>query len=138
MTTPVVIDASAGAEIVTDSARGRALLRLLPPDAEGWVPQHFYVEVLGVLRHQSLFSRTLTEDQARRALRRLQSWHLKQAAVPPLLDAAWSLRHNLRSADAVYVSLASALDAFLLSDDHKMLNAPTFPSAVRTLRLPFS
>jgi predicted nucleic acid-binding protein len=135
--TPVVIDASAGAEIITDSARGRALLRLLSNDAEGWVPQHFYVEVLGVLRHQTLFARTLTEDQARVALGRLRSWHLKQAAVPPLLELAWSLRHNLRSADAVYVSLASVLGGVLMSDDHKLLNAPTFPPTVRTLRLPF-
>lgn len=55
-----------------------------------------------------------------------------------MLDAAWSLRHNLRSADAVYVSLASTLGGYLMSDEHKMLNAPTFPSAVRTLRLPFA
>jgi hypothetical protein len=47
---PVVIDASAGAEIVTDTRRGRALVRLLPADADGWVPEHFYAEVLAVIR----------------------------------------------------------------------------------------
>ena len=133
--TPVVIDASAGAEIVTDTARGRALLRLLPPDAEGWVPEHFFVEVLGVLRHQTLFAKILTDEQASVALRRLQRWHLRQAAVPPLLDDAWALRHNLRVADAVYVALADELGGALLSDDQKMLNAPTFPSSVQVLRL---
>jgi hypothetical protein len=42
--TPVVIDASAGAEIVTDTRRGNALLRLLPQDADPWVPEHFFAE----------------------------------------------------------------------------------------------
>ena len=104
--TPVVIDASAGAEIVTDTARGRALLRLLPTDAEGWVPQHFYAEVPGALRHQTVFANILTEDQTAVALGRLRRWHLHQAAVPPVLDAAWAFRHNLRAADAIYVALA--------------------------------
>ena len=136
--TPVVIDASAGAEIVTDTARGRALLRLLPTDAEGWVPQHFYAEVLGVLRHQTIFTKVLTEEQAVVALGRLRRWHLHQAAVPPLLDAAWAFRHNLRAADAIYVALSAELGALLLSDDHKLLNSPTFLSSIGVLRLPFA
>jgi predicted nucleic acid-binding protein len=136
--TAVVIDASAGAEIVTDTARGRALLRLLPTDAEGWVPQHFYSEVLGVLRHQTVFSRVLTEERAAVALRRLRQWHLRQAAVPPLLEAAWSFRQNMRAADAIYVALATELGAAFLSDDHKLLGAPTFPASIPVLRLPLS
>jgi hypothetical protein len=47
--TPVVIDASAGAEIVTDARRGTVLLRLLPQDADPWVPEHFFAEVLAVI-----------------------------------------------------------------------------------------
>ena len=35
----VVIDASAGVEIVAATRRGRALARLLVADAEGWVPE---------------------------------------------------------------------------------------------------
>lgn len=135
--TPVVIDASAGAEIVTDTARGRALLRLLPTDAEGWVPEHFYAEVLGVLRHQTVFANVLTEAQAAAALGRLQRWHVHQAALPPLLDAAWAYRHNMRASDALYVALALELGALLLSDDHKLLKSPTFPTSVGVLRLPF-
>ncbi len=61
----VVVDASAGAEIVADTRRGRALARLVPPTAEGWVPEHFYAEVLAVLRRQFLIERVLTETQRR-------------------------------------------------------------------------
>jgi hypothetical protein len=45
--TSVVIDASAGVEILANTAHGRGLARLLPTDAVGWVPEHFYVEVAG-------------------------------------------------------------------------------------------
>ena len=76
--TLVVIDASAGVEIVCDTRRGRALARLLPAGAEGWVPEHFYV------------------------------------------------------------ALAEQLGASLLTDDHRLVQAPTFPSHVSVLRLPTS
>ncbi len=55
----VVIDASAGAEIVADTRRGRALTRLVPAGAEGWVPEHFYAEVLGVLRRRFLIEKAI-------------------------------------------------------------------------------
>ncbi len=51
--TAVVIDASAGVEIVAGTRRGRALARLLPVGAVGWVPEHFYPEVLAVLSDSS-------------------------------------------------------------------------------------
>jgi len=134
--TRVVIDASAGAEIVTATARGRALARLLPIDAELWVPEHFYVEVLGVLRHQSVIARTIGPGRADLAVERLRRWHLRHAAVAPLVPTAWSRRHNMSAADAIYVALAEELGAALLTDDHRLIGAPTFPTDVAVLQLP--
>ncbi|HEY5431604.1 MAG TPA: type II toxin-antitoxin system VapC family toxin [Solirubrobacteraceae bacterium] len=135
--TLVVIDASAGVEIVCDTRRGRALARLLPVGAEGWVPEHFYSEVLGVLRWQ-LLGQKLSESQASVAVGRLGGWHLRHASVAPLVQAAWSYRHNLTVADALYVALAEQLGASLLTDDHRLTRAPTFPSHVPVLQLPAS
>ena len=81
--TPVVLDASAGAEIVANTRRGRALARLLPADAEGWVPEHFYAEVLSVLRRQLLVAKIMTEAQASAAVARLRRWHLHRVSVAP-------------------------------------------------------
>ena len=134
--TRVVVDASAGAEVLSATLRGRALLQLLPSDAELWVPEHFYVEVLGVLRHQTMFANTLSPARANRAVDRLQRWHLRQAAVAPLVQAAWSRRHNMSAADAVYVALAEHLGAALLTDDHRLIGAPTFPRNVKVLQHP--
>ena len=47
---PVVIDASAGAELAADTLRGRALRALLPADAVPWVPELFFAECGSVLR----------------------------------------------------------------------------------------
>lgn len=54
--TPVVTDASAGAEIVADTRRARALAGLLPVEAVG-VPEHFYAEVFGVVRRHTLIEK---------------------------------------------------------------------------------
>ena len=130
----VVIDASAGAEIVSDTRRGRALVGLLPADAEGWVPEHFYAEVLAVLRRQLLIDK-ITESQAAVAVGRLRDWHLHCASVAPLVSDAWAYRHNMTAADALYVVLAEHLSADFLTDDHRLADCPTFPGAVHVLRL---
>lgn len=134
--TPVVIDASAGVEIVGDGARGRALIGLLPPGAEGWVPELFYAEVFGALRRQLLVERIITEDQARVALGRLRRWHLHRASVRPLMESAWGYRHNVSAGDSFYLALADHLGADFLTEDHKLVSAPTFPSHINVLRLP--
>lgn len=132
----VVIDASAGAEIISDTRRGRALARLLPTGSEGWVPEHFYAEVLSVLRRQLLIQKIITEPQAAAALARLRVWRLHHASVAPLIDAAWTHRHNMTAADALYVVLAEHLDAAFLTDDHRLVDSPTFPRDIDVLRLP--
>lgn len=101
------------------------------------MPEHFYAEVLGVLRWQ-LLGQSLSDSHASVAVGRLGSWHLRHASVAPLVPAAWSYRHNLTAADALYVVLAEHPGASLLTDDHRLAQAPTFPSRVPVLRLPAS
>jgi predicted nucleic acid-binding protein len=132
----VVIDASAGVEIVADTRRGRALSRLVPVGAEGWVPEHFYAEVLAVLRRRFLIEHKITESQATAAVSRLSAWHLHRVSVAPLVFAAWEYRHNMTAADALYVALASDLGADFLTDDSRLAEAPTFPRQLNVLRLP--
>lgn len=133
--TPVVIDASAGVELVADTVRGRALRALLPAGSVPWVPEIFYVECGAVLRRWDL-NRVLSEDEIATTVEQLVAWPLRIAQVRPLFRDAWRRRHNISLADAVYVALAEGLDAPLLTDDHKLANAPGLP--VQTLRLPAS
>ncbi len=133
--TPVVIDASAGVELIADTTRGRALRSLLPVDAVPWVPETFYIEVGSVLRRWDL-NAILTPEQISEALRQLAAWPLHVVQVRSLFADAWRHRKNLTFADATYVALAEHLDAEVLTGDHKLANAPAL--AVRMLRLPLS
>ena len=36
---------------------------MVPSDAEGWVPEHFYAEVLATLRRQALVQKLIAETQ---------------------------------------------------------------------------
>lgn len=131
--TPVVIDASAGVELVADTTRGRALRALLPSDAVPWAPDTFYVEVGTVLRRWDL-NAILAPAQVDEAIRQLAAWPMRVAQVRSLFADAWRHRHNVTFSDATYVALAERLGANLLTDDHKLANAPTLP--VQVLQLP--
>ncbi len=131
--TSVVIDASAGVELVADTVRGRALRRLLPADAVPWVPELFYVECAGVLRRWDL-NGILSSAQISQAIDELMAWPLRVTQVRGLFADAWRLRANVTFADAVYVALAEHLAADLLSGDIRLANTPGLP--VQVLHLP--
>lgn len=124
--TPVVIDASAGAELVADTVQGRALRRLLPADAEPWVPDLFYGECGSVLRKWDLLG-SFPPGRLAQALTELASWPLHVAQTKGLLSEAWRQRHNLSFPDATYVALALHVGGPILTDDRRMANAPNLP-----------
>ncbi|MEZ5234169.1 MAG: type II toxin-antitoxin system VapC family toxin [Acidimicrobiales bacterium] len=133
MSTPIVIDASAGVELVARTERGNRLRELIPADAVPWVPDGLFdVEVGSVLRRWDL-NAVLDAAQMEAALLRLRSWPVRRASVRALHDTAWLLRHNMSYGDAVYVALAQRLAGAMLTDDHKLANAPTLTVPVLTL-----
>jgi predicted nucleic acid-binding protein len=128
--TPVVLDASAGVELALKTPVGRRLDAQMPGDATIWVPEHFYAESSAVLRRLELNQHT-APARAQVALTHLISTPTRQVAVKPLLVEAWTLRHNLTIADALYVVLARHLDGSLVTADRRLANAPGLP--VRTI-----
>lgn len=121
--TRVVVDASAGVELVADTARGRELRKLIPREVELWVPEHFYIECAAVLRRWDLRHR-LPRAAIDEALQQLLTWPLRVAGLHSLLPGAWALRANVTLADGVYVALAARLRAPLLTDDSRLAGAP--------------
>ncbi|MGH2961117.1 MAG: hypothetical protein ACRDL3_02835, partial [Solirubrobacterales bacterium] len=61
MTTPVVLDASAGAEMLLATDVGEAVDRSLPRDAVEWVPEVYLAEVAAVVRRAELAGRISAE-----------------------------------------------------------------------------
>ena len=89
----------------------------------------------GVLRRWEHTS-VLTAAQAAVALDQLVHWPLRRATVAVLLVGTWAYRHNLTISDGLYVELADRLGASLLTDDHRLVHAPTFPAHIPTLTVP--
>lgn len=123
MTTPVVLDASAGVEILLLTPTGRRLLAQLPSDVEEWVPELYFAEVGAVLRRAAIHAHhPLARIEA--ALGRLLTAPVRRVEVRPLLREAWSMRQNLTVADAVYVVMARQLNAPLVTADLRLAGSP--------------
>lgn len=133
VSTPLVVDASAGVEMIARTTRGAALRALVPAGSVPWVPDGLFdAEVLSVLRRWDLRS-VLTPDQLATARLRLRAWRLRRVSVRAVAGDAWDLRHNLSFTDGCYVALAARLNAPFLTDDLNLVNAQTL--AVVTLHL---
>ncbi len=120
--TQLVLDASAGVELALQTPTGRRIQARLPAGATSWVPEHYFAEVAAVLRRDEINQRF---DRARIqvALDRLLSAPVRRVSVKPLLPDAWTLRHNLTVADALYVVVAQHLGASLVTTDLRLASA---------------
>jgi predicted nucleic acid-binding protein len=129
----LVLDASAGVEIVTRTSAGVQLARMLEqPDSAVWTVEHFHLEVAKVLRRDVLTG-DLDDANATELVASLAGWQLHVARVAPLLVEAWKLRHNLIVHDALYVALARQLDATLITGDKRLARAPALNIRTRTV-----
>ena len=87
------------------------------------VPHLLDVEVLNVLRHQTLRG-ILAGERGARVLQDLESIKMTRYPHAPLLRRIWNLRENLTTYDAAYVALAEALDVPLVTKDARLAQAP--------------
>ena len=129
--TPIVLDASAGVELALQTPIGRRLHVKLPAGAVSWVPEHYFVEAVAVLRRLELHG-TYDEARVQLAMDRLLAAPVRRVSVRPLVVEGWQLLHNLTVADALYVVVAKHLNAPLVTTDNKLAAAPTLPVATIT------
>jgi predicted nucleic acid-binding protein len=89
------------------------------------------VEVFGVIRREHLLGR-LDRTEATQAVDDLAAWPGERFGHRPLLARAWELRTTVRGWDAMYVALAEALDATLVTTDRRLASAvgPSCPIEV--------
>lgn len=118
----VVVDASCLFEVVTGSAGAEAIRTRLAADYDQLAPHVVDVEVFGVIRRAHLLGR-LDATAAVQAVEDLAAWPGERVGHAPLLARAWELRDTVRGWDAMYVALAEALDAVLLTTDGRLASA---------------
>jgi predicted nucleic acid-binding protein len=118
----LVVDASCVAEVVLAGPDAEPVRERLGSDPEQAAPHLVDAEVLGVVRraHQR---GELDRTAAHQAIYDLESWPATRVDHRPLLERAWQLRDSLTAPDALYVALAEALDATLLTLDRRLARA---------------
>ena len=130
----IVLDASAVVELLLGTELGRSIAARIADPAIGLHAPHLVdVEVAQALRRY-VQEGDLDPGTARVALEHLRLLDIERHGHEPLLDRIWTLRDNLTAYDAVYVALAEALDANLLTCDGKLARAPGVDKRVELVR----
>jgi predicted nucleic acid-binding protein len=116
----IVVDASAVVDLLLQNEKGKKVAaRILDPEETLHVPHLIEVEVTQVLRRFTLAGE-LTEGRGREALSDLADLPFVRYPHTEFLQRAWDMRSSMSAYDAVYVALAEALEAPLLTTDGKL------------------
>jgi predicted nucleic acid-binding protein len=118
----LIVDASCLFEVVADTPAAQPIRDLLAADPEQAAPHLIDAEVLGAITSHRRRG-TLDPTAAHQALLDLRDWPGDRYSHRPLLARAWELRDTVRTYDALYVALAEALDATLLTLDRRLARA---------------
>ncbi|MPV35677.1 type II toxin-antitoxin system VapC family toxin [Georgenia subflava] len=128
----LVVDASVLVVALADDGRDGDHARRRLHGERLFVPELADLEVMSVLRRH-LEAGRLDQRRARLALDDLVALPADRAPHAPLLDRVWELRGDLTVYDAVYVALAEALGAVLVTGDRRLGRAPGLRCAVEIL-----
>jgi predicted nucleic acid-binding protein len=120
----IVADASVVvAALADDEADGARARQHLREDPDVHAPHLLDVEVAAVLRRLAVVEQALTDARVGVALEGLRDLPVVRYPHTVLIGRAWELRHNVRPYDGVYVALAEALDATLVTRDRRLCTA---------------
>ena len=118
------MDASAMLELLLQTPLGtRVEARLFRGAEEFHSPHLIDVEVAQAFR-RLVRSNEVTAARAAEAIADLADFDLLRHAHLDLLPRAWQLRENVTAYDAMYVALAEALDAAVVTCDLPLAKAP--------------
>jgi predicted nucleic acid-binding protein len=118
----LVVDASCLCEVLIGAPGAEAIRERLAADDDQAAPHIVDVEVLGVIRREHLRG-NLDRTAATQAIEDLEAWPGERFGHRLLLSRAWELRETIRGWDAMYVALAEALDAVLVTTDRRLAAA---------------
>jgi predicted nucleic acid-binding protein len=110
---------------MVDLLVGSSLAKTIEARLEGselHVPSHFDAEVLSALGRLHRAGQ-LTARQVADRVELLASSPIGRHLLSPLLRGAWRRRENLRVVDALYVELASQLNAPIITTDRGLAAA---------------
>lgn len=128
----LVCDASALVELLLGTRAGAAVHRALHDRATADAPALYDVEVCAAAR--SCVARgVLSSTRAAELLVDLADLPIVAWPHGPLLGRAWALRQSISTYDGVYVALAEALDARLITADLRLARAVAAVSNIKVI-----
>jgi predicted nucleic acid-binding protein len=129
----IVVDASALLEFLLQTSIGaRVEARLFRDADELHAPHLLDAEIVQGLRR---FVRTgeVTSGRADEAIADFTDLDLHRHAHLDLLGRAWRLRDNITAYDAMYVALAEAIDAPIVTCDAPLAKAPGHQARIEVI-----
>ena len=128
-----VVDASAVVEMLLRTPVGeKCRERLLAVDESLCAPHLLDVEVAQVMRRFAGRGE-ITAARGSEALVDLADLPLTRYPHGPLLERVWELRNSVSAYDAVYLALAEALDAPIVTSDGRVARAHGHHATVQVL-----
>jgi predicted nucleic acid-binding protein len=119
----IVIDASAMLDLLLRTSVARDVeVRLSAEGQTIHAPYLLDIEVAQVIRRRAIHG-DIDSKRGLAALADLSDIPIRRYPHDFLLPRVWELRNNLTAYDAVYVALAEALGAPLLTRDRRLANA---------------
>jgi predicted nucleic acid-binding protein len=130
----IVIDASALTEWLLQTELGSRVEARLFRSADDLHSPHLVDVQIAQAFRRLVRAGQLPADRAEEALDDLSHVNVRRHAHTDLLGRAWELRDNLTAYDAIYVALAEALDARLITCDGPLSTAPGHAARIELIR----
>lgn len=130
----IVIDASAVLELLFQTPSGLQVAARVAPTGESLHAPHLLdLEVIQVVRRYERLG-VVDEARARQALEDFAALDVARYPHDVMWQRVWELRRNLTAYDGVYVALAEALRAPLLTSDTRIAGAAGHHARVEVIR----
>ena len=129
----IVVDASALLEFLLQTSLGaRVEVRLFRDEDELHAPHLVDVEVVQGLR-RLVRTGEVSSSRADEAIADLTDFDLHRHPHLDLLSRAWKLRDNISAYDAMYVALAEAIEAPIVTCDGPLGKAPGHSARIEVI-----
>jgi predicted nucleic acid-binding protein len=130
----IVIDASAVTEFLLQTGLGsRVEARIFRDGDDFHAPSLLDVEVVQALR-RLVRAGDVQSNRAEAAIEDLTDFDISRHSHLDFLARVWELRHNLTAYDGMYVALAEALDAPLVTCDAPLGVTPGHEARIEVIR----
>jgi predicted nucleic acid-binding protein len=128
----LIVDASCLYSMLVGKPSAERIRARLTADSDYAAPHVVDVEVLGVIRRDFLRG-LLDATAATQAVEDLRDWPGERFGHRALLERAWELRANVRGWDAMYVALAEAFEARLITTDERLARVSGLRCAIEVI-----